>query len=362
MEPGGPRGPDPGEGDERDGPASRRSSAHQRVFQRARPCCRRAAEEAGRRGGRRFVDGGRGARQEPGQYRRREGPQRTAGDQRCREGRVGPVEQPGDQEGGAGVGGRHRPGGVLPGVTAAVRRRRGTTGVRQVLRTGVPRAVVAGSGDRAQREMRRALRGQRARDDREQSGAAAREGQYGDELRDGEDGHEPPRHLPAVDRVMADGREHTADDGEGHGPDHGRHGTRHGADAPAFTPRRPVTRHGHPPSSPAPVATPGVTSHHFASRRDAYGVRSVASAYVYVGGDGPVQTGKGPPRAPLRPPRRGTSSARGRPGGTPGSTGGSAGCRASRPWGCGSAGVSRRTGRGGPWSRTGRPGGRRPCR
>lgn len=372
-EPGGAQGPHPGEGDARDGRTSRWSSAHQRVFQCGRACPRRAVAGTGERYGRRLVGGGGPtARQEPGQYRRRERAQRTAGEQHRRDRRVGPVEQPGDQEGGADMDGRHRPGGVLPGGSAVTRRHREVTGVRgvpraaEVSRTGVARTRTGHARDLAQREVHRALRGERAPDDRAQSGAAAGEGTYGGELRDGQGGREPPRHLPAVDRVMADGREHTADESERHGPDRGCRGTRAGAVGPVCAPRHLVTRHARPPSSPRPSsrrASRPIISRHGATRTAFASPRRVRiRIHLRLRRRGRARSRRGERGPWFRPPRRGTSSGRGRPGGTRGSTGGSAGCRASRPRGCGSAGVSGRSVRGARGSTTGRPGGRRPCR
>lgn len=197
-------------------------------------------------GGGRFGNHGTGEpRPHPGDDRNSGTPHRTGGDQRRRHGRVGPVEQPGDRQGGDDMGGRHGRGGVMPGVSVSLRH--GHMAVRRVPALGMIRAARPG-----QYEMQRALRRECATRDDGQRVMAAGDGPYDDELRDGEGDHEPPRHRALGDRVVTEGGEHAAHECEHPGSDAGSRAARPGARAPAVVVRHVITWHGRPSSTPGP--------------------------------------------------------------------------------------------------------------
>ena len=193
------------------------SPAHHRVLQYVIPCVRRHLEEGpwppvGQREhhaagvvdrSRQHLDQGRNGR--PGQR-----PERgEGGRQPC----VRPVQQPGHDQRGDHVHGRHRRPGVMPAVTVPCHGR-AVPGVHYVPRH-TRRCVTVCVG---QREMQHALRGQREREGRGRGVAAACQRPDRRELGQDRRPRQPPGHRALGDRVMAEGREHSAEHGEQAGP------------------------------------------------------------------------------------------------------------------------------------------------
>lgn len=196
---------------------SRRSPAHQRVFQIA--CPRRggrgevAGPARGRRSAERSADERRQHPRQDGAHGRPHGPGRR---QSHRHGGVGTVQQPGRGERRQQVGHRHGRARVVRDVPV---RHHGMTGVSRRARPRLVPASRPGQG-----EVQPGLRHEGAADGHRQGEGAPYEGPGQRALGHREEGHQPPRHRLFGDGVMAEGREHTADEREQPGS-HPRGGT-----------------------------------------------------------------------------------------------------------------------------------------
>lgn len=189
---------------------SRRSPAHQRVFQIACPRRGGRGEAAGRSRVRRLAERSAHERR---QYPRQDGdhgrPHGTGRRQSHRHGGVGAVEQPGRRERRQQVSRRHGRAGVVRDMPVRHRGMPRVTGVTG--RAG--RGLVPGSRP-GQGEVQPRLRHEGAADGHRQGEGAAYEGPGQRALGHREDGHQPPRHRLFGDGMVAEGREHTADERE----------------------------------------------------------------------------------------------------------------------------------------------------
>lgn len=228
---------------------SRWSPAHHRVLQYLLLCVCRHREELARTAigqpGQRVVRIGNRPRQHLSQSGHRCSCQRAQRGERGGHPYVRPVQQPGHRQRGGRVHRRHRCPGVMPGVPVPGGGGR-VSGVHRV-----PRHHHRGVAVRAgQREMQRALHGQRDHDRRDRPVTAPGERPDRSELRHDQHARQPPGHRAFGDRVMPESREHGAEHGEQAGPR-----TRSRVAGPAGTgtslvPGHVIRRHGHPLFAP----------------------------------------------------------------------------------------------------------------
>lgn len=228
---------------------SRRSSAHQHVMQKAGVGRRRQHEAAARvRDGWRRDRSDAEPRDEPAHDRGGDAAHGPGSGQGPRDRGIRPVQQPAGQQRGCHVSCRHRCRRVMPGMPVT------GGGVGHTCRPACLKAGVGRSrGTRPrQSEMQRALGGERARKDHAQGKPTAGDRPDEAELDQRERAHQAPWEGPFGDRVMAQGSEYRADEGEQPGTDAccGMPGRRAPV-ALVVSPRSTVSRHGHPPL-PAP--------------------------------------------------------------------------------------------------------------
>lgn len=186
-------------------------------------------------------------RHKPGHESGGDAAHRTGGTQRRRHSRIRPVQQPAGQQGGGHVSRCHGRRGVVPCVPVTDGRVNAVArSVRPMTGLGEGRGSHPGQGD-----MKPALGDEGARKNTGQGKPAACGGPDENELHQRERAHQAPRHRPFHDRVVSQGSEHTADEGEQAGTDACTGTTRPQVRAPVVIPRHMASRHGSSSSSPS---------------------------------------------------------------------------------------------------------------